>query len=115
MPSCRIVSIRQALLLGVCLSALSTQHAARAEEAEVQWRTDYNGARKEAEEKHRPLLIDFGTQNCFWCKRLDASTFRDPTVCGPLNEKFVPLKIDAEREAQLAQALSIQSYPTVVL
>lgn len=101
----------------LCLSALSTQHPAllRAEETEVQWRNDYNTARKEAEEKRRPLLLDFGTQNCFWCKRLDASTFRDPAVAGALNDKFVPLKIDAEREAQLAQALNIQSYPTIVL
>lgn len=82
---------------------------------EVQWRSDYNTARKEAETKNRPLVIDFGTENCFWCKRLDASTFIDPTVVNLMNEKFVALKIDADREAQLAQSLQIQSYPTIVL
>jgi tetratricopeptide (TPR) repeat protein len=81
----------------------------------VQWRHDYNSARKEAVEKNLPLLLDFGTENCMWCKRLDASTLRDPAVAGLLTDKYIPLKIDAEREAQLAQALSIQSYPTIVL
>jgi thioredoxin-related protein len=82
---------------------------------EVQWRHDYNAARREAEEKNRPLMIDFGTQNCFWCKRLDMTTFKDPTVIALLNERFIPLKIDAEKDAPLAHSLNISSYPTIVL
>lgn len=82
---------------------------------EVQWRHDYNSARKEAVERAKPLLLDFGTENCFWCKKLDASTFRDPAVAGLLNERFVPLKIDATRDAALADLLRIHSYPTLVL
>src|SRR4051794_39354852 len=72
---------------------------------QVQWRSDYNAARKEANELGRPLLIDFGTENCLWCKRLDLSTFRDPAVVALLNEQFVTLKVDAEREPALTQTL----------
>jgi thioredoxin-related protein len=93
------------------LDSLSAEEAA----AEVRWRTDYNAARREAQEKNRPLVIDFGTQFCYWCKRLDQTTFRDATVARVMNEHFVPLKIDAEKEAGLAQFLRIQSYPTIVL
>jgi thioredoxin-like negative regulator of GroEL len=96
----------------LALVALALPPALQAQE--VQWRYDYNNARKEAEEKNRPLVIDFGTENCFWCKRLDASTFHDATVASTMNDKFIPLKIDADRDAQLAQSLHIQSYPTVV-
>jgi thioredoxin-related protein len=81
---------------------------------EVQWRYDYTAARREAKEKQRPIVMDFGTSNCFWCKKLDASTFRDPGIVRQLNEQFIPLKIDAEREPGLAQTLRIQSYPTLV-
>src|SRR5262249_39144023 len=70
---------------------------------------------REALEKGRPLVLDFGTAFCYWCKRLDETTFRDATVVGVMNERFIPLKIDAEKEAGLAQFLRIQSYPTVVL
>jgi tetratricopeptide (TPR) repeat protein len=83
--------------------------------APVHWRGDYNTARREAADKDRPLVIDFGTENCYWCKRLDASTFREPAVVRLLNERFIPLKIDADKEAPLAQALRVQSYPTLVL
>ena len=82
---------------------------------EVRWRHDYNGARKEAAEKGLPLVLDFGTQNCFWCRKLDENTFSDPTVIQVMNEKYVPLKIDAERDATLAHALRITAYPTVLL
>jgi thioredoxin-like negative regulator of GroEL len=83
--------------------------------AELRWRTDYNAARKEAAEKSLPVLIDFGTADCFWCKKLDETTFRDPRIVALLNERIVPLKVDAEREVHLANHLRIESYPTLVL
>jgi thioredoxin-like negative regulator of GroEL len=66
-------------------------------------------------EKDRPLVIDFGTENCYWCKQLDLRTFRDAAVVGLMNGRFIPLKIDAQREAELSEKLRIQSYPTIVL
>src|ERR1700719_2757639 len=79
------------------------------------WRLDYNAARKEATEKNRPLLIEFGTENCVWCKKLDASTLSDPAIVSLLRSRFVPLKIDAEQNAQMTQALKIQSFPTLII
>jgi thioredoxin-related protein len=81
---------------------------------EVKWRTDYNAARKEAADRKLPLILDFGTENCFWCKRLDATTFRDAAVVKMMNEGFVPLKVDGNQESALTQMLRIQSFPTIV-
>jgi thioredoxin-like negative regulator of GroEL len=104
-------TLTSCLLAGLAWLALPSLAAAE----EVQWRYDYNTARKEAEKKGLPLVLDFGTENCFWCRKLDESTFRDPAVVRTMNEKFVPLKIDAEREPALTQSLHIHSYPTLVL
>jgi thioredoxin-related protein len=82
---------------------------------DVKWRTDYTAARKEAAETGRPLLLDFGTESCFWCKKLDSTTFRDPKVVKLLNERFIPVKIDAQKYQQLAAALKIEGYPTLIL
>lgn len=98
------------LVLGLAAVAVP---AVRAQE--VNWRANYQAARKEAEEKNKPIMLDFGTESCFWCKRLDASTFKDPAVVGLLNDQFIPLKVDAEKELQLAQSLKIASYPTLVM
>jgi thioredoxin-like negative regulator of GroEL len=109
-----IISSRARASWFVLLTVLLTG-AAPGRGQDVEWRSDYNAARREAAAKNRPLVIDFGTENCIWCKRLDASTFKDPSVVSVMNERFVPLKIDGERDAPLASALRIQSYPTVVL
>lgn len=81
----------------------------------VLWRHDYSAARREAADLGRPLLLDFGTDNCFWCVKLDNTTFRDPAIAALLNERFVPLKVHAPENPTLTQALHIQSFPTVVL
>jgi len=80
----------------------------------VQWRSDYNTARREATEKGLPLFLDVGTEECYHCRRLDQSTYRDRAVAKLLNERFVPLKINANREPALAQVLRIQAYPTLI-
>src|SRR6516165_9817254 len=82
---------------------------------EILWRKDYNEARREAEAKNLPLVLEFSTESCFWCRRLEATTFQEPTVVRLMNQRFIPLKVDAYRDAMLTQALRIQSFPTVVL
>lgn len=97
----------------VCLLALLVVPApARADG--VRWRGDYAKALKEAAETDRPLLLNLGTDNCFWCKQLDARTFKDAELVKLLNERFIPLKIDGERNGYLVKELKIQSYPTLV-
>jgi TolA-binding protein len=98
-----------------CFLLFIVHHSSFLVAQEIEWRTDYNQARQEAAEKNRPLLLDFGTENCFFCKKLDATTFRDPTVISVLNKGFIPLKIDADKNAALADALRIERYPTLVL
>ncbi|MBV9125542.1 MAG: DUF255 domain-containing protein, partial [Planctomycetes bacterium] len=99
------------VLLGLLVLVLPGS-AARAEE--VQWRYDYNTARQEAAAKSRPLVIDFGTAHCLWCRKMDLSTFQDPAVVTTLNERFIPLKLDGEHDTFLTQYLGIQTFPTVV-
>jgi len=44
----------------------------------------------------RPIFIDVYTDWCGWCKRMDASTFQDPTVAAYLNANFYAVKLNAE-------------------
>lgn len=82
---------------------------------EISWRHDYAAARKEASETGRPILMDFGTEACSWCVKLDATTFRNPSIVKLLNERFVPVKVNGNREIRLTQALGIDAFPTIVL
>ena len=97
--------------LVVLLTCAWASHAAA---QEVEWRTDYGKARKEAVQKGLPLIIDFSTENCYWCRQLEQRTFTDAAVIALLNEHCVPLHIDAGRNPDLIEKMNIQSYPTLV-
>ena len=43
------------------------------------------------------IFIDFYTDWCGWCKRMDAQTFANPIIAAYLNKHFYAVKIDAEQ------------------
>lgn len=49
----------------------------------------------------KPLFIDVYTDWCGWCKRMDASTFQDPTIAAYLNSNFYPVKLNAETQKEI--------------
>ena len=58
----------------------------------------------EAEMKNspeKPLFIDFYTDWCGWCKKMDASTFKEAEVVKHINENYIPVKFDAEMKNEV--------------
>ena len=60
--------------------------------------TDALAKSKKANKK---ILVDFFTDWCGWCKRMDKTTYEDPRVIETLNRYFIPVKFNAEREEPL--------------
>lgn len=81
----------------------------------IPWRTDYNAARKESQETGKPMLVEIGSDNCLYCRKMEATTFTDPAIVELLKNHYIPLKINASQDNTLVQALRVQMYPTTVL
>jgi len=62
----------------------------------VKWMSFEEAVEKSKTEK-RKIFIDVFTEWCGWCKVMDKNTFPDPEVAKLLNEKFYPVKFDAEQ------------------
>ena len=62
----------------------------------VKWMTFEQAVEKSKTEK-RKIFIDVFTEWCGWCKVMDKNTFPDAEVAKLLNEKFYPVKFDAEQ------------------
>jgi len=84
------------------------------EPASIAFVTDYNQALSTASEKNQPMLIDFYTDWCTWCKTLDTVTYVDSAVIAKSHE-IVFVKIDAEVDTAIRNQYRIQGYPTIIL
>jgi thioredoxin-related protein len=62
----------------------------------VKWMTFEQAIEKNKTEK-RKIFIDVYTDWCGWCKVMDKNTFTDPVIAKILNEKFYPVKFNAEQ------------------
>lgn len=122
------------IALGVVFT-LTGLTSERPEESAVKWMTFEEAVQRSKKDK-RKIFIDVYTDWCGWCKVMDKKTFTDPKVARLLNEKFYPVKFNAEQRQdvvfngttfkfvpygnsgthQLASALlgNKLSYPTVV-
>jgi thioredoxin-related protein len=74
--------------------------AAVATEA-IKWMSIEEALEKSKTEK-RKIFVDVYTGWCGWCKKMDSSTFTDPTVVKYLNEKYYAVKFDAEQQKDIA-------------
>jgi len=64
---------------------------------EVQWYS-WEEAQVKMQTEPRKIFIDMYTSWCGWCKKMDASTFKDPAVVKNLNENFYAVKFNAEQK-----------------
>jgi thioredoxin-related protein len=63
--------------------------------AKLKWMTLQEAELAMKTEK-RPILIDLYTDWCGWCKVMDKKTYSNQSVIVYLQEKFYPVKLDAE-------------------
>ncbi len=85
--------------------------------APVAWRTDFDGAMKEARRAHKPVFVDFYTDWCGACKYLDQTTYRDPKFVRASRD-WVMVKVNAEKGArniQIAKQYQLEGYPTLLM
>jgi len=83
----------------------------------IEWfQGTYEAALSKAAEEDRLVFIDFWTDWCVWCKRLDADVFSQDTVAQAMSE-IVCVSMDAESEAgaPVAKRFNVKAFPTLVL
>ena len=95
--------------------------------AKAGWLTSYEQAQKEAQDKHKLLLMDVtGSDWCGWCIMLDKEVFSKPEFKEYASKNLVLLELDfprskkmppetAKQNERLAVKYGIQGFPTVVV
>jgi len=62
------------------------------------------------------ILVDFETESCVWCDRLDADTFTDERVIAFAKQNLISKKIDAEKGTgpEQKKKYRVRGYPTIL-
>jgi thioredoxin-related protein len=122
-----------ALLFGAYgyLGDSSAQSKSTGKQAKVSaddfWTTDWDKALAAAKSQKKPVIIDFYTDWCGWCKKLDKETYAAPEIQKRLKEGWVGVKVNPEDEskkgtlngkvmsyAEIAYIFKVRGYPTII-
>ena len=115
--SCTSTALRGSALAALLASILTTPiHAPRAQEpASIAWRTDFEAARAEATAARSPLWVQFTGSWCGYCVKMERDVFSHPDIVKIGNERFIPVKLQADVYAELAAAHGLEGLPATVL
>jgi len=92
-----LLTLTLALLIGLFMAFISTKATVGVEETqeEIKWMS-YEEAVKSSHKKKKKIFIDVYTDWCGWCKKMDATTMKDPRIVAYMNQKFYAVKLNAE-------------------
>ncbi|HBZ66330.1 MAG TPA: thioredoxin [Bacteroidales bacterium] len=90
-----LTNLRKLLLfVSLLISLLSVQGQSTGDQ-KIEWLTFQEAIKRNATNPKK-IFIDVFTDWCGWCKRMDATTFKDSTVVMTFNKYFHAVKLDAE-------------------
>jgi len=82
----------------------------------IDWLTDYQTARQQAGQQHKPLLIFFVKPGDAECERMKNITYADKRIVKYISSSFVAVLLDFDKNQSLAQKFQVEQLPfTVVL
>ena len=81
----------------------------------IPWITDLKQAREVAERQNRLVLLHFWSDDCAPCMQIERNVFSRPEFIRALTTGFVPVKINASQQRQLAEFYNIERVPTDVI
>ena len=85
------------IILLTVLASLGLIKISSAQGVKVKWYS-FEEAVELNKNEQRKIFIDVYTDWCGWCKKMDATTFSNPTIAEILNKEYYAVKFNAEQK-----------------
>jgi uncharacterized protein YyaL (SSP411 family) len=79
---------------------------------EIHWRAFGPAAFAEARASGKPLFLNLAAVWCHWCHVFDETTLSDPEVIASLNERFIPMRVDADQNPEVERRYLLGGWPS---
>ena len=86
-----------------------TSNSSSSEAEEINWMT-WEEAVKANKANPKKIVVDVYTDWCGWCKRMDATTFKDPEVEAYIAKNYYAVKFNAEQREDIVYDGNTFSY-----
>ena len=90
----------------------STAAAAATASTQVEWRSWGPDAFSEAVDTDTPILLSLSATWCGACHEMDARTYSEPRVAANVNDSFVPIRVDVDRNPRVRERYAMGGFPT---
>ena len=90
----------------------STAAAAASESTRVEWRAWGADAFAEADATETPILLSLSATWCGACHEMDARTYSEPRIAANINDSFVPIRVDVDRNPRVRERYNMGGFPT---
>jgi len=81
---------------------------------EVKWEKIQDGLKNAASLK-KPVLIFFYTEWCIYCKKMDSEVFSDPETSEYINENFISMRVNPEKESEIIEIMGEKITPAKLM
>ncbi len=65
--------------------------------AEIGWNDSFAAAQAKAKKESKPMLVIITTEQCRWCRKLEATTLSDDEVISKINTRFIPVHVTRDK------------------
>lgn len=76
----------------------------------IRWQP-YDAGIPSAKADKKKLIVHFYADWCSYCKKMEAETFRNKDVIQALNDRFVTVRVDTDRQKQIAAQFRVRGLP----
>jgi len=81
----------------------------------IRWAANPQAAIQLRQATGRPLLIYVTADYCGYCRKMERDTWSNQGVSQKIRDRFISLKLDAEKHADLVSRLGIKGLPTTIV
>ncbi len=75
--------------------------------AEIHWYPDYATTEQHAQQEQKKIFVFISTEDCTWCKKLEATTFRDDAIVKRLEADYRSVHVTRDKDVYPAELKAV--------